>query len=62
MASLLKNLGTIAPCLLAIIVDSLGFGLGCGKTSHRTVRRLSIGTPFLPAMTAFPRTQGRAVS
>jgi MFS transporter, DHA1 family, tetracycline resistance protein len=27
MASLLKNLGTIAPCLLAITVDSLGFGL-----------------------------------
>ena len=27
MASLLKNLKTIAPCLLAITVDSLGFGL-----------------------------------
>ena len=27
MASLLKNLRTIAPCLLAITVDSLGFGL-----------------------------------
>jgi MFS family permease len=27
MASLLKNLKTIAPCLLAVTVDSLGFGL-----------------------------------
>jgi len=27
MASSLKNLKTIAPCLLAITVDSLGFGL-----------------------------------